>query len=50
MIGNTNATIIVGGSQEDDSNEFTLLLTGNYGYMTEEVCSNIIEGNYIYIM
>lgn len=31
------------------ANEFTLLLTGNYNYMTLDVCDKIINGDYIYI-
>ena len=51
MIGNTNASIVIqSGGGGDDANEFTLLLTGNYNYMTEEVCKNIIEGNYKYVI
>lgn len=31
-----------------NANEFDLLLSGNYGYMTSSVCDDIINGNYIY--
>ena len=30
-------------------NEFDLLLSGNYNYMTSDVCDNIINGTYKYV-